>query len=222
MQVDSKTCFILLNARLRGGPKDPLREVKTSGGKMAGSKIHNFGVNDTFVRNFYDTNFSREFLHYSNWILISTRSLLQPSVQPSTFAWFSRAKEWCFDNCRRFYQPQGVLVMAPVIWSQTIGGSKQIAAGSQSINLQWTNWGMFSLHPVDTPCWVDPYSLNGARIFHSSTSFAARWKDDSWLRWFLQAKEAIYVSYEFSCSAVCELFVSYRMDTLQETNISIC
>jgi len=25
-EVDSKTCFILLNARLRGGPKDPLRE----------------------------------------------------------------------------------------------------------------------------------------------------------------------------------------------------
>lgn len=90
------------------------------------SKIRNFGVNDTIIRNFYDTNFSREFLHFddSNWILILTRSLLQPSVQPSTFAWFSRAKEWCFDNCRRFYQTQGVLVMAPVIWSQKFGGKK--------------------------------------------------------------------------------------------------
>ena len=78
----------------------------------------------------------------SLFFLDSARNLLQHSVQPSTFAWFSRAKEWCFDNCRR--NSKGVLVTARSRLEKT----NSWISINQLISCEQIE--VLSLNPVDT------------------------------------------------------------------------
>lgn len=109
------------------------------------SKIRNFGVNDTFIRNFYDTNFSQKKI--ALWWLKLNPYLDQELATAFSPAFHVRlvfkGKGMVFRQLQEILPNAGCVGYGSSnMESKHRWKKSQIAAGSQSINL---------LHPVDTP-----------------------------------------------------------------------